>query len=175
MDEKQDIRVSTGSMSSGDSGSDLEHAEESHELLNKDEREAQDLEAQSPVEPSLPAAAPVEYSVSTSRKLFFLGLYFLLNLAVTLSNKALLRMVNYTFGMLHVSQANPAQGIISVVIDIRPHLCYFNRMHSTACDWPPQAIQAYCSRELGSDCFLHIVHPQYCDFECFIVSATDYS
>lgn len=94
MDEKKDIRVSMNSMDSGDSSrSDPELAEENHELLGKVEREAQDLEAQTPAETSTPT--PVEYSVSTSRKLFYLGLYFLLNLAVTLSNKALLRSASF--------------------------------------------------------------------------------
>lgn len=99
MDEKKDIRVSMNSMDSGDSSrSDPELAEENHELLGKVEREAQDLEAQTPAETSTPT--PVEYSVSTSRKLFYLGLYFLLNLAVTLSNKALLRSVSGTSGVV---------------------------------------------------------------------------
>lgn len=84
MDEKRGY----DSMESSDR-SELESQteEESHELLDKDER---DLESQTPVEAN---ATPVEYTVSTHKKLFFLGLYFLLNLSVTLSNKALLKTV----------------------------------------------------------------------------------
>jgi hypothetical protein len=55
-------------------------------LAVKDERQ---LESQSPDQDSV----PVEYTISTSRKLSFLALYFLLNLSVTLSNKALLKIV----------------------------------------------------------------------------------
>lgn len=105
MNEKKDIRVSINSRDSGDSRSEPESAEENHELLDKDEREAQDLEAQTPIATS--PSTPVEYSVSTSRKLFYLGLYFLLNLAVTLSNKALLRSVSGKLQcVIAVSQAN---------------------------------------------------------------------
>ena len=70
--------------------SDMEsRTEENHELLNKDER---DVEAQA-TSAQTTTTTPLEYTVSTSRKLTFLGLYFLLNLSVTLSNKALLRQV----------------------------------------------------------------------------------
>ena len=40
-----------------------------------------------------PAAAPAEYSVSTSKKLVFLCLYFFLSLGLTLSNKAVMSKV----------------------------------------------------------------------------------
>lgn len=164
MDEKKDIRVSINSMSSGDSSRsdlELELPEENHELLSKDEQDGQDLEAQSPIiEPSTPA--PVEYTVSTSRKLFYLGLYFLLNLAVTLSNKALLRAVSVIANDLGSHKLTNLQGIIPVAIDFRTHICYFNRMHCTSGDWTPQAVQAYCSRELGSHRILHTIHPQHC-------------
>jgi hypothetical protein len=51
-----------------------------------------DLEAQLP-EADLQATQE-EYTVSTRRKLTFLALYFILNLGVTLSNKALLGQVS---------------------------------------------------------------------------------
>lgn len=62
---------------------DTDGVPENHELLDKDERDVESQEQ--------PSATPLEYTVSTSKKLTYLGLYFLLNLSVTLSNKALLR------------------------------------------------------------------------------------
>lgn len=52
-----------------------------------------DLEAQVAAESKEQQPAPAEYSVSTSRKLVFLGLYFLISLGLTLSNKAVLKRV----------------------------------------------------------------------------------
>ncbi|KAM3424100.1 hypothetical protein BST61_g11351 [Cercospora zeina] len=65
---------------------DSDHVPENHELLDKDER---DIESQDTTDNT-----PREYTVSTSKKLTYLGLYFLLNLSITLSNKALLRTVS---------------------------------------------------------------------------------
>ncbi|SMR58708.1 unnamed protein product [Zymoseptoria tritici ST99CH_1A5] len=70
--------------------------EEAHRLLAKEE--PRDIEAQQQFEQlSLPQTptTPIEYSVSTNRKFLYLGLYFLLNLSVTLSNKALLKIASY--------------------------------------------------------------------------------
>lgn len=53
--------------------------------------EVDDLEAQADGQTQEQQPAPAEYSVSTSRKLIFLGLYFLLSLGLTLSNKAVLK------------------------------------------------------------------------------------
>ncbi|KAF2208929.1 hypothetical protein CERZMDRAFT_48365 [Cercospora zeae-maydis SCOH1-5] len=66
---------------------DSDHVPENHELLDKDER---DVEAQEVTS----TTTPLEYTVSTNKKLTYLGLYFLLNLSVTLSNKALLRAIS---------------------------------------------------------------------------------
>lgn len=52
--------------------------------------EVDDLEAQTDGQ-TKEQAAPAEYSTSTSKKLIFLGLYFLLSLGLTLSNKAVLK------------------------------------------------------------------------------------
>lgn len=51
------------------------------------------LEAQMPSS-NEPTPAPVEYTVSTSKKLIFLGLYFFLSLGLTLSNKAVMKKVS---------------------------------------------------------------------------------
>ncbi|KAI5362787.1 Putative sugar phosphate transporter domain-containing protein [Septoria linicola] len=67
--------------------------EENHELLDKDERDVEALASASAE--STTNATPLEYTVSTTKKLTYLGLYFLLNLSVTLSNKALLRIASY--------------------------------------------------------------------------------
>lgn len=83
MDEK----TSRVSMESSDRSEADSRVEENRELLGKEER---DLEAAT----IRSTATPVEYTVSTSKKLVYLGLYFLLNLAVTLSNKALLQTVS---------------------------------------------------------------------------------
>jgi len=53
--------------------------------------EVDDLEAQDDGQQQDLPAAPAEYSVSTRKKLIFLGLYFLLSLGLTLSNKAVLK------------------------------------------------------------------------------------
>lgn len=86
-DEKE-ARLPVHSMDSVESSGLLSIAEE-HDQLLKDEtdRSAPDLEAQNPL-------APSEYSVPTSKKLFYLSLYFVLNLSVTLSNKAILQTVS---------------------------------------------------------------------------------
>ena len=89
MDEKQEYRVSMESSSRSRASS---VREENHELLSKDEHDDRDLESQA--RDATKEDAPVEYTTSTVRKLVYLGLYFLLNLAVTLSNKALLRKVS---------------------------------------------------------------------------------
>ena len=83
-DEKKGYRISINSMES----SELSSIHEEEELLSPEE---QDLEAQKSAQPA--TTQPAEYAVSTSKKLTYLGLYFLLNLGVTLSNKALLRSV----------------------------------------------------------------------------------
>lgn len=57
------------------------------DALLHDDVEAQKTETTTP-------AAPVEYTVSTSRKLIFLSVYFLLNLGLTLSNKAVMQRVS---------------------------------------------------------------------------------
>lgn len=90
MDDPKDNRIS---METSDRSDMESRTEEIHELLDKDER---DVEAQS-ASTQTTTATPLEYTVSTSRKLTFLGLYFLLNLSVTLSNKALLRQVRIYF------------------------------------------------------------------------------
>ncbi|KAK4617560.1 UDP-galactose transporter 1 [Fulvia fulva] len=89
MDEKSEMRVSTRSMDSTDRSELSSIAEEDHELLEKGER---DLESQAIIEQQ---PTPTEYSTSTSKKLVYLALYFLLNLSVTLSNKALLQGVSF--------------------------------------------------------------------------------
>jgi hypothetical protein len=50
------------------------------------------LESQSPLTPATPT--PPEYQVPLRKKLTFLGLYFFLNIALTLSNKELLLEVS---------------------------------------------------------------------------------
>jgi len=50
-----------------------------------------DLESQDRIPTTLQPTAPVEYQVSLTRKLVFLGLYFILNLGLTLSNKAVMQ------------------------------------------------------------------------------------
>jgi len=59
--------------------------------LNKDD---EDIEAQTTTSAQPPSAQPLEYSISTTKKLVFLGLYFFLSLGLTLSNKALMRSVS---------------------------------------------------------------------------------
>lgn len=55
---------------------------------------SEDVEAQMPAsKESTPA--PVEYTVSTTKKLVFLGLYFFLSLGLTLSNKAVMKKVQH--------------------------------------------------------------------------------
>ncbi|KAF7196622.1 GDP-mannose transporter GONST5 [Pseudocercospora fuligena] len=90
MDDKKEYRVSMESSSRSRASS---VREENHELLSKDEQDDRDLESQA--RDVAKEDAPVEYTTSTVRKLVYLGLYFLLNLAVTLSNKALLRKASY--------------------------------------------------------------------------------
>lgn len=74
--------------------SELEPREyqEDRGLLNNLEK---DVEAQNPQTTSADTSTPVEYTVSTGRKLAFLGVYFVLNLSLTLSNKALLNHASY--------------------------------------------------------------------------------
>lgn len=88
MDSQRDTREST---EFNDRAADMEsRTDDTHELLHKDER---DVEAHRiPLNPTT-TATPLEYTVSMSKKLTYLALYFLLNLSVTLSNKALLRIV----------------------------------------------------------------------------------
>lgn len=81
IDEKDDL----------ESVSDYKTDSEADSLLSDSEK---DLEAQLP-DSNQPRALE-EYTVSTRRKLTFLALYFLLNLGVTLSNKALLGQVSKT-------------------------------------------------------------------------------
>ena len=108
--------------------SDMEsRTEENHELLNKDER---DVEAQA-TSAQTTTTTPLEYTVSTSRKLTFLGLYFLLNLSVTLSNKALLRQV-CMINCNQVIATDYCLGIISMAPDVLAYACHFDRMHDTA-------------------------------------------
>lgn len=83
VDEKKHVRFSMHSVDSSELSS---IDEENDELL----REQEDLEAQKSQQPS---SQPAEYNVSTRKKLTMLGMYFLLNLGVTLSNKALLKSV----------------------------------------------------------------------------------
>ncbi|KJX93589.1 tpt-domain-containing protein [Zymoseptoria brevis] len=96
---KDDRRISFNSMHSDNTLSGTTRAssmEEAHRLLAKEE--PRDIEAQHHFEhSSLPQTptTPIEYSVSTNRKFLYLGLYFLLNLSVTLSNKALLKIASY--------------------------------------------------------------------------------
>ncbi|SMQ54282.1 unnamed protein product [Zymoseptoria tritici ST99CH_3D7] len=96
---KDDRRISFNSMDSDNTLSGTTRAqsmEEAHRLLAKEE--PRDIEAQQQFEQlSLPQTptTPMEYSVSTNRKFLYLGLYFLLNLSVTLSNKALLKIASY--------------------------------------------------------------------------------
>jgi hypothetical protein len=59
--------------------------------LNKDDV---DVEAQMATPAQPPPAQPLEYSISTTKKLVFLGLYFFLSLGLTLSNKALMKTVS---------------------------------------------------------------------------------
>jgi hypothetical protein len=59
--------------------------------LNKDD---EDVEAQMATPAQPPPAQPLEYSISTTKKLVFLGLYFFLSLGLTLSNKALMKTVS---------------------------------------------------------------------------------
>jgi hypothetical protein len=100
-EKKDDVRISLQSMDSDDSiikydSSRATSMEEAHELLEKEEGRHDDLEAQSAAhaQTQQTTPTPVEYSVSTHRKFLYLGLYFILNLSVTLSNKALLRTVS---------------------------------------------------------------------------------
>jgi hypothetical protein len=53
-------------------------------------KEYQDIEAQKQ------QAAPAEHQISLQKKLLFLAAYFVLNLSLTLSNKALLGKVCFT-------------------------------------------------------------------------------
>lgn len=118
--------------------SDMEsRTEEIHELLNKDER---DVEAQaSPAQTT--TITPLEYTVSTSRKLTFLGLYFLLNLSVTLSNKALLRQV-CMIEFAQVIATDCCLGIISMAPDVLAYACHFDRMHDTASYGADETLEA---------------------------------
>lgn len=90
MDSQRDTREWT---ELNDRAADMEsRTDDTHELLHKDER---DVEAHRiPLNPTT-TATPLEYTVSMSKKLTYLALYFLLNLSVTLSNKALLRIASY--------------------------------------------------------------------------------
>ncbi|WPG99673.1 gdp-mannose transporter gonst5 [Acrodontium crateriforme] len=58
--------------------------------LLKDDQNLDELESQLSTTLDSPPA-PVEYSISTRRKLVYLGLYFFLNLGLTLSNKAVMQ------------------------------------------------------------------------------------
>lgn len=90
LEKMHQTRRSVSSVHSMDSRARSSTSEEALELLEQD---AKDLEGQTASE-QLPT--PTEYSTSTSRKLLFLGLYFIFNLSVTLSNKGLLKTVSPT-------------------------------------------------------------------------------
>lgn len=72
------------------------HVPQPSDGLLKDDHTLEELEAQSPTTSSSPeSAAPIEYSISTNRKLAFLSLYFFLNLGLTLSNKAVMQHLKF--------------------------------------------------------------------------------
>lgn len=68
----------------------LDDSQPSESLL----KQPDDVEAQKPVQQLQPQQIATEHTVSLKRKLFFLGVYFILNLVLTLSNKAVLSRVS---------------------------------------------------------------------------------
>ncbi|EME40968.1 hypothetical protein DOTSEDRAFT_136329 [Dothistroma septosporum NZE10] len=84
--------------------------EEDHELLQKGER---DLEALATPETQ---SSPTEYSTSTGKKLVYLALYFLLNLSVTLSNKALLQGLSFPWLLTFAHTAATSLGCTALLL-----------------------------------------------------------
>ena len=100
LEKMHQTRRSVSSVHSMDSRARSSTSEEALELLEQD---AKDLEGQNASEQQ---PTPTEYSTSTSRKLLFLGLYFIFNLSVTLSNKGLLKTVRLTIWAVLTASAN---------------------------------------------------------------------
>lgn len=97
LEKMHQTRQSVSSVHSMDSRARSSTSEEALELLEQD---AKDLEGQTANEQQ---PTPTEYSTSTSKKLLFLGLYFIFNLSVTLSNKGLLKTVSLSMSCLTAS------------------------------------------------------------------------
>lgn len=132
VDEKKAVRFSIQSMDSSElSAID----EEDDELLQTPE----DLEAQKATSPT---SQPAEYTVSTSKKLTYLGLYFLLNLGVTLSNKALLRSVGRSHSTSLVIMLIPTVGIFPLAAHLLPHLLHLHWLYHPPCYRTAQTLQA---------------------------------
>lgn len=102
MGEEKGPRVS---MESGSRSELSSMSEEDHELLTKAERDLDEQERDAPTQDP-DSATPVEYTTSNTKKLVYLALYFVLNLSVTLSNKALLRTVSTPFTTLALNIAS---------------------------------------------------------------------
>lgn len=136
IDEKKEVRFSVQSMDSSELSSIHEESED-EELL----RAQDDLEAQKAVPP--PSTQPAEYAISTSKKLTYLGLYFLLNLGVTLSNKALLRSVSCSPSPYTCLLLIRKVGFISLAAHLLAHLLHLHRLHHPPRHRPTQTLQTF--------------------------------
>lgn len=103
-------------------------------------RPSDDLESQTRRRPATAqletSSQPVEYSVPTSKKLFYLALYFAFNLGLTLSNKALLGHVSgfVVVGLFHCRWGNPDATTTTMIVmlierTIRPHFLGYSPFH----------------------------------------------
>lgn len=68
----------------------LQAIAERQSLESSDESVDEDGLLMSKEASAAPTTTPLEYTISPAKKLTFLGLYFLLNIALTISNKHLL-------------------------------------------------------------------------------------
>ena len=118
--------------------------------------EKQDLEAQRTAQILQPTHPDDE--VSTRQKFFFLGLYFVFNLGVVLSNKAVLKMVGYTYSSRFISAWLTDEGIITVAIDRFTYVGDVNRMHNALPHRPLQTLQAVHQGKSNLSRILHPIH-----------------
>ena len=89
---------------------------------------------------SLGTTAPLEYSVPFSKKLTFLVLYFVLNLSLTLSNKAIMQKAREIIKTTKIYANVPSdQG--SVVTYGHARFSNFHRLLNTRCNWALEIVE----------------------------------
>jgi hypothetical protein len=153
--------------------------DEEKAMMMKLEAIAAERQSEESVEEGLPSkeisdlakttATPLEYTISTARKLTYLGIYFLLNIALTISNKQLLVQVGITLASFK-SAADIRAASNSLAIDGVTCDSHFNRLSHVPGVGKPQAHTAQQERALHSGGFLLAVHNQHCSLECLAVS-----